>query len=257
MRPEERHERIVALVYSKERVSVAALASTLKASRETIRRDLTELDRRGRLRKLHGGATLPEPALLTPDREGPFQARLAQNAPAKRAVARRTARLFTPGETLFVDTGTSTLMLAEELAHACGLTVITNSAAIAALCARGRDNAVFLLGGAYRADGGESVGPLAVDQIGGFHADHAVLAVGAVTEAGLLDYDLDEAIVARAMIAQARSLTVVADASKFGRSGLFKIAPLTKVARLVCERAPPQALAAALRDAGVEVLIAD
>lgn len=257
MRPDERRERIVALTHERERVTVEVLADALRASRETIRRDLTELDRRGRLRKVHGGATLPDPALYEPGRESPFQMRLAENAAAKRAIARCAAQLFQPGETLFVDTGTTTQFFAEELARASGLTVVTNSAVIAALAARGSDNTIFQVGGAYRSDAAENVGPLAVEQIERFHADHAVLTIGAVGTVGFLDYDLEEAIVARAMIAQARSVTVLADASKFGPGGLFKVAPLDAVARLVTDKAPDGPLADAMRESGPEIVIAE
>lgn len=244
-------------MHERERVTVETLADALKASRETIRRDLAELDRKGRLRKHHGGAGLPDPVLYEPGRESPFQARLIENAAAKRAIGRRAVQLFRPGETLFVDTGTTTLLFAEELAHATGLTVITNSAAIAALAARGPDNTVFLIGGAYRTDGAEAVGPFAVEQLGRFHADHAVLTVGAIGEVGFLDYDLEEALVARAMVAQARAVTVLADAAKFGQGGLFKVAELDAVGRIVTERAPSGPLAETLRAAGCETLVAD
>ncbi len=254
MRPTLRRERIEQVVRERERLTVDALAGLLGTSRETIRRDLTDLADRGRVRKVHGGATVAEPRLPEADVEGSFQARLSENADAKRAIARRAVQLFQPGDTLFVDTGTTTLFFAEELALATGLTVITNSAAIAALAARGPSNATILIGGEYRADGTENLGPLAVEQIGRFHATHAVLAVGSIETVGILDYDMLEVDVARAMIAQARSLTVLADASKFGRGGLIKVASLDAVARVVTETEPPREIAWALKDAGIEVI---
>jgi DeoR family glycerol-3-phosphate regulon repressor len=256
MSPEQRRERIVALTLERERVAVEELAAALNSSRETIRRDLSELDRRGRLRKVHGGATIPDSVLLEPGSESPFQMRLGENIAAKRAIGRRAAQLFQPGETLFVDTGTTTILFAEELARATGLTVITNSAAIAAFAGRGSENSVILIGGAYRNEGSESVGPLAIEQIARFHADHAVLTVGAIGEVGLLDYDHEEALVARAMIAHARSVTVLADASKFGPSALFKVAPLGAVDRIVTEQSPAQPLQAAIAAANVDLILA-
>lgn len=244
------------MVRERERVTVDALAEALGTSKETIRRDLTDLADRGRLRKIHGGATLAEPRAYGPDFEGPFQARLLENADAKLAIARRAIQLFEPGETMFVDTGTTTLLFSEELAQASGFTIITNSAAIAASAARGTSNTTFLIGGEYRADGTESLGPLAVEQIARFHAAHAVLAVGSVEAVGILDFDLKEAEVARAMIAQARSVTVLADASKFGRGGLIKVAPLSAVERIITEVEPSGEIAIALKDAGVSVIVA-
>jgi len=253
MRPTIRRERIEQVVRERERVTVDALADLLGASRETIRRDLTDLAERGRVRKFHGGATLAEPRLQDAD-EGSFQGRLLENPDAKRAIARRAIQLFQPGDTLFVDTGTTTLWFAEELAWATGLTVITNSAAIAALSARGPSSSTFLIGGEYRADGTENLGPLAVEQIGKFHAIHSVLAVGSVETVGFLDFDVREADVARAMIAQARSVTVLADGSKFGRGGLIKIASLDAVSRIVTEADPPSDIARALDDARTELI---
>lgn len=254
MRPEARRERIEHVVRERERVTVDVLAELLGTSKETVRRDLTDLAERGRIRKIHGGATLIDPRPPETDVEGPFQGRLLQNAEAKRAIARRAIELFEPGDTMFVDTGTTTLLFAEQLASASGLTVITNSAAIAALAARSASNATFLIGGEYRADGTENLGPLAIEQIGHFHATHAVLAVGSIETVGILDFDVREADVARAMIAQARSITVLADASKFGRGGLIKVASLDAVSRVVTEGEPPQEIASALSDAGVSIV---
>lgn len=256
MRPSLRRERIEQVVREREHVTVDALAELLGTSRETIRRDLVELADRGRVRKVHGGATIAEIKTPEVDIEGSFQSRVLVNAEAKRAIARRASRLFQPGDTLFVDTGTTTLFFAEELAMASGLTVITNSAAIAALAARGSSNLTFLVGGEYRADGTENLGPLAVEQIGHFHAIHAVLSVGSVETVGILDFDVREADVARAMIAQSRSVTVLADTSKFGRGGLIKIAELDAVTRVVTEADPPADIASALKQAGTELVLA-
>jgi DeoR family glycerol-3-phosphate regulon repressor len=256
MRPAIRRERIEQVVRDRERVTVDALAELLGTSRETIRRDLTDLAERGRVRKIHGGATLAEPRFSEPNVEGSFQGRLMENADAKRAIARRAIQLFQPGDTLFVDTGTTTLWFAEELSAATALTIITNSTAIAALAARGPSNSTFLIGGEYRVDGTENLGPLAVEQIAHFHAIHAVLAVGSIEMVGILDFDVREADVARAMIAQAKSVTVLADASKFGRGGLIKIAALDAVTRIVTEANPPAEIADALKEARAEVILA-
>jgi len=244
------------MVRERERVSVDTLAEALGTSRETIRRDLTDLAEHGRVRKIHGGATLLEPRLYEPNVEGTFQARLLENADAKRAIARCAIRLFEPGDTMFVDTGTTTLLFAEELAQAGGFTIITNSGAIAALAGRGGSNTTFLIGGEYRADSTETLGQLAIEQISNFHAVHAVLTVGSVETIGILDFDLKEAEVARAMIAQSRSVTVLADRSKFDRGGLIKVAPLSAVARLITEAESSGEIARALQDAGVSVIVA-
>lgn len=251
MRPEDRRERIVDRVRAQERVSVDALAEELETSRETIRRDLSELAGRGLLRKVHGGAILPNP-----HGEGAFSARLSQHSWEKRLIARRAAQLFAPGDSLFIDTGTTTIAFAEAIARREGLTVITNSLAIAQIMERAeRGHTVYLIGGAFSGDASETLGPLAVEQIGTFHANHAVLTVGAISVAGLLDFNIEEAQIAKAMLRRARQVTVLADDSKFERQALFSIAALRQIDRIVSNRLPGAALGAALKDAAVDVIL--
>jgi DeoR/GlpR family transcriptional regulator of sugar metabolism len=242
----------------RNRVTVDQLANLLQASKETIRRDLTELAERGIIRKVHGGATTLGLSLPADCSESPFALRLQANLRAKRAIARKAASLFGADDTLFIDAGSTTLYFAEELARRPSLTVITNSIAIVGIIARaGAGHRSFLIGGEYREEVGETVGALTVEQIRRFHAAHAVLTVGAIESGGIMDYDLGEAEVARAMVAQARSVTVIADSSKFGRAGLFQVGPLEAIDRLVTERAPERTIGEALLAAGVDIIVPD
>jgi DeoR family glycerol-3-phosphate regulon repressor len=254
MDPQERHSRIVDILTQAGRATVDELARDLQASRETVRRDLNLLSRKGRLRKFHGGAEL-RPV----DVEGAFSERMSRNAGAKRAIARRAAALFRPGDALFIDTGTTTIFFAEELARVGKVSVITNSTAIASIMAAdGARSRVYLLGGEFHADASETLGPLATDQIAAFRADHVVLTVGAIDVAtGVMDYLLGEAQVARAMIARAKQVTVLADTSKLGRTALFEVCPLSRVHTLVVDSLPERGLVAALESAGTRLLASD
>ncbi|WP_395680876.1 DeoR/GlpR family DNA-binding transcription regulator [Inquilinus sp.] len=252
MKPKLRQDRIVDMLRQRERVSVEALADLLSASRETIRRDLNELADRGEIRKFHGGATLPEPA-----GEGDFSSRLSEAPAEKRAIARAAAALFGPGDSLLVDAGTTTLAFAEELSQRSGLTVVTNCLRIAQIIGQGRGgNRIFVIGGEYRPEVGESVGALAVAQIGNFNATHAVLTIGGIVAAGAYDFQIEEAEIARAMVAQAQHVTLIADGSKLNRTALFQVCRLEEVDRIVVDRVPDKALAGALAAAGVEVIVA-
>jgi DeoR family transcriptional regulator, glycerol-3-phosphate regulon repressor len=253
MRPSNRRDAIVDLVRERERVTVDFLARHLTASCETIRRDLTDLAARGLIRKFHGGAALPD---LSGRTEGSFQARMQDHLREKRMVGRRAAALFSSGDTLFIDTGTTTVIFAEELARLPSITVITNSLSIVQTISRGEANRAFLLGGEYSDDASENLGTLAVEQVSRFHATHAVLTVGAIEPGGVFDYNLNEAEIARAMIAQSRHVTVLADSSKFGRNALFQVCSLAAIDRLVVNSAPDATMAEALRTAEVETILA-
>jgi DeoR family glycerol-3-phosphate regulon repressor len=156
------------------------------------------------------------------------------------------------------------LAFAEELATVAGITVVTNGCHIATAMSRpGRQgpqhwrNSVFLLGGSYVDDGAETVGAIAHEQIRRFHAEHVVLTIGALNLVrGAMDYDMGETDVARAMIEQARKLTVLADRSKLGRTALFEVCPLAAIDRLITDVQPEGPLLDALLVAGVEILTA-
>lgn len=254
MRPPDRRERILELLRDCDsgRLTVEDLAQRLNISPETIRRDLTLLSSGSLVSKFHGGAALPQPS-----GEGPFRARMAESPRQKRAIARAAADLFRPGDTLLVDTGSTTVVFAEELARQTGLTVITNSVMIAQTMTRGPNgNRAFLIGGEYSDEAMVNLGALAVRQVTQFHAIHAVITVGAIEIEGAMDYTLEEAEIAFAMIAQARKLTVIADSSKLEKAGLFRVCRLDVIDRIVTDARPKGKLSEALAAAEVEVLVA-
>lgn len=250
MRPHERHEEIIRLVTRHGEMSVDRLADDLQVSKETIRRDLVGLDDQGRLQKFHGGAKLRSIAATELGGEGPFAARMAENLAAKRQIAKAAASLLSPGDSLFIDTGTTTLLFAEAIAGLSGLTVITNSTRIASIVAAGSDNKVFLIGGAFSLDASETVGSLAVEQIARIRARHAFLTVGAIDSTGLFDFDEAETQIARAIIERVESVTVLADASKFNKRGIFEVAGWDRVDRLVSNSPPPPNIAQAMEASG-------
>lgn len=251
MRPNERRERIVELVRERERVTVEELAQSVGTSQETIRRDLVELSDKGLLVKYHGGASV----LPHNDFENAFQTRMHEHADEKRAIAECAAKLFRTTDTVFMDTGTTTLFFANALSKLSRLTVITNSTQIAKVMGRA-EHKTFLIGGEYIAESQQNTGALALEQIRRFHAEHAVITIGALSTDGALDYLMEEAEIARAMVAQARTVTVVVDSSKFKRSGLFELFPLTRINRLVTDRLPDDELLHALNAANVEIHVA-
>lgn len=256
MRPKDRRQEIVALVNRLRLATVEDLAEKLDVSRETIRRDLSVLQSDGSLRKYHGGARALESNAVDEETESPFAHRMAHNIDAKHAIAQTASHLFQRGDSIFIDTGSTTLAVAEALAPLSSLLVITNSPRIAASIAANNTNKAFLIGGAYGAEVGESLGPLALEQIAKFRANHVILTVGAMDTHCIMNFDLQEAEIARAMIERADSVTVVADHSKFDRRAVFEVAPLSRIARVITDRAPSRTMTEALRSAGVELHVA-
>ena len=254
MTPEERRDAIVNQARLGAKLEVEVLAATLSASRETIRRDLAMLDRLGLVRRVHGGAVTA--GLAPPPDEGLFSERMRQAVAAKRAIARHVAAGLMPGDSMFIDTGSTTLFLAEEIARRSGLIIITNSADIAASCQRGDGHRIVLIGGEFRGPGRETLGAMALAQIGQLRAARAILTVAAVTERGVFDIDPQEAEVARAMAHQVDEVTILADSSKMGRAGVFEVCPMAGVTRLVTDGLPDR-LRLGVTAAGVKVDVVD
>ncbi len=254
MNPVNRRDEILRIVREQKRVHVEDLAHHLHISRETIRRDLTELARTGKIRKFHGGAELPGIK-----GEGRFQERMAENVPAKVGIASTAVRLITPGETLFIDTGSTTLYFAEKLAETSDLTIVTNSAEIARIASTAAGaTQVFLLGGEFNGDNRQTIGSMAIAQIRSFRAHHAILTIGALDDrTGIMDFNINEAQIARAMVEQAESVTVLADSSKFGRIASFKVCELDRITNLVCDKPPSAPLRHTLTEAGIMIFSAE
>lgn len=250
MKLKKRHGDIVDAVNRHGKVGVEQLARRFDVSAETIRRDLTFLNDAGRLQKVHGGARRAR--LFT---EASFEDRMGEDAGAKMLIARKLADMIEPGDTIFIDTGSTTLACAAALTDKAPLTVITNSVHIARTFDGARNgSSVFLLGGQFGTGNDQTLGTMAVEQIGGFQADHAILTVAAINaETGAMDASFDEAQVARAMRRNARDTVIVASAAKAGRTAAYRLCRLDEIDILVSDRAPDGAFATALANARVEV----
>ena len=251
MRPRDRQLRITDMVRSQGKVSVDELVETFHTSAETIRRDLTFLAANGKIQKVHGGA-IP----LRTFGEGPFAQRMQLNSQAKRLIAQQVRQLVSPGDSLFIDTGSTTLEVADELSAIDDLTVVTNSSEIAkVLTSANKTVQMYLLGGNYNGDNRQTCGTMAINQLECFHCNHALLTAGAIAAGGgVMDFSHDEAQIASAMIEHSDKVLLMVDASKFDQVAPFVVAPFDRIHTLVSDQAPGGALARALDGAQVEVI---
>jgi DeoR/GlpR family transcriptional regulator of sugar metabolism len=250
VKPRVRQQEIFDLIVLQGEVSVETLAIKFHSSQETIRRDLSVLADAGRIRKVHGGAR----QVLRCD-EGAFDERMGRNALAKRLIAEKITKLITPRQTIFMDTGSTTLICAEALARVKNLIVVTNSTRIAATFASGTGEAeVYLLGGRYINGNSQTVGSSTISDIQKFRADHAIITIGALDMTGAMDYSNDEAQVGRSMIEAASRLTIVADSSKYEHRAAFKVCDLEEINNLIVDKFPEPALYNALIENKVGIL---
>lgn len=252
MKHSKRHGEILRLLQEEGTITIARLADRLGVSLETVRRDVKPLTRHGAIIKMHGAIGLPSLA-----GEAPFERRMRENADAKRLIARYVVTTIRDGESVMLDTGTTTSYLARELLGHRRLTVVTNSSDIARTLATVNGNKVYMAGGELRSDSGAAFGVSAIEFVSRFSVTHAVISVGAVDAAnGIMDYDLEEAEFARMVLSRGARAIAVTDHSKFGRHGLVKVCDFAGLGELVTDRAPPAEIAARLEEAGVTLTVA-
>lgn len=252
MRYSKRHSAILRILQEEGTCSIADLAQRMDVSLETIRRDVKPLTDAGEVLKVHGAVTLPFQV-----GEAPFERRMRENADAKRAIGAQAARHIQDGDSVMLDTGTTTGYLARELRKRRNLTVVTNSSDIARTLATVNGNSVYMAGGALRGDNGAAFGHAALDFISRFQVRHAIISIGALSaEAAAMDHNLEEAEFGRAVLARGANRMVVSDCSKFGRQGLVKVCDFSDMDMLVTDAAPTGPLAEALAAAGVRTEVA-
>lgn len=252
LRLNPRQEELVERLRRDRMLSVSALAEALQVSTETIRRDVRGLAAKGVVVKQHGNVLWPE----NRDDE-PLQRRMAANMGAKKRIAQAIAKEIKDGESLLIDSGSTTMYVAEALRGHRNLTVVTISAPIAQMLASGEGNRVFLAGGEVRPDDCAAYGPACLAYLGQFSAETAILSAAAISrDFGVMDHHMCEVEVCRVLVARAERVIVAADHSKFTAKGLIGACPLADLDLIVTDAAPPRELNAALEGADVEVQVA-
>lgn len=248
----ERHQQILDTARSHGRVEVTGLARDLSVTPETVRRDLTALERRGVLRRVHGGAIPVERFGIEPgvaDRE-------VHAIGEKERIAHAALDELPDGGSIILDAGTTTVRLAELLPSDRELTVVTHSIPVAAILVSRPNVTLHLLGGIVRGRTFAAVGDWTRTQISEVYADVAFMGSNAVSvERGLTTPDIVEAGVKRALIDAARRTVVLADHTKFGREDFARVAPLTEVDTIITDSGVDPELADDVENAGPRMVI--
>jgi DeoR family transcriptional regulator of aga operon len=253
MMAEERRTQILQIVRTAGRVRVNDLASRFSTSAVTIRNDLDELHQRGMVLRSHGGAVLPDTIL----RESPVRERLNANSDEKRRIGAMAATLINDGETIILDSGTTTLEIARQIKRKRGLHVITNGVNIAAELLDARDVQTFMIGGTVRGESASISGRFSEEMFDQFSADKLFLGgAGCDLGFGVSGANLEETMVNRAMMRIAREIILVADASKFSKRSMSRIAPFAEIDTVISDARLGEEIQEKLRLLGCNLLLA-
>ena len=248
----ERHEQILETARAHGRVDVAGLARDLAVTPETVRRDLTALERLGMVRRVHGGAIPVDRLGMEPD----VADRESQARNEKERIARAALDELPDGGSIIIDAGTTTVRLAQLLPTDRELTVVTHSVPVANILIFRPNITLHVLGGVVRGRTLAAVGEWTRAQIADVFADVAFMGTNGISvERGLSTPDTAEATIKRALIDASRRTVVLADHTKFGREDFARVAPLSVVDTIITDVGLDVELAGDVESAGPRMVI--
>lgn len=247
-----RQMEILDIARASGRVVVEELAERFDVTLQTIRRDLGELADQGMLDRVHGGAIL---------RSGVsnigYEQRRQMNAEAKAAVGRACAAEIPDNCSVILNLGTTTEAVARELMGHRNLTVITNNMNVANILVGNESCEIMVAGGALRRSDGGLVGDLTTEFMAQFKPDYAIIGTSALDIDGdLLDFDMAEVRVSRAIAGLARKTFLVTDLSKLTRSAPVRIISVGEIDSIFVDQPLPETLAQKCEEWQTRVVVA-
>lgn len=250
MLKEERQNLILTILQQQGSVVAVDLSKQLQVSEDTIRRDLHELANRGQMTRVHGGALPHSPAGIS------YQERLQQSPAIKAAIARAALPIIQNGQTVFLDSGTTTLQLAALLPPHIRATIVTNSPEIAIELSKNPLIEIILIGGKLNKEMQVVTGTQAADAIRAIHADICFLGICSLDPtAGITVVDYDESVIKRAMIERSARVVALAGSEKLGTISPFQVASISSIDDLITEKDVSSEQVEAYQQYGVQVLL--
>lgn len=246
---EERHQLILDILSNEGKVIATELSVRLNVSEDTIRRDLRELDTQGLLHRVHGGALLQGPPVVS------FDDRHEQSPEAKLFIAKTALQLVRNGQVIIIDGGTTTLKFAEQLPSHLSATVITNSPPVAAALASHPHIEVLMLGGRLLKRSIVNIGGETLASLDNIRADLCILGAYSIdATTGLSAPDQEEGFVKQKMISVSTETAVLVAGHKLGTASSFIFAKTSQITYLVTEPGVNKEILQRYQNLGVTVL---
>jgi len=257
MHERERWRAILMALQNHQVVTVRALEQRLQSSPATIRRDLSQLESLGKLRRVHGGAESVDPGgpRHLVGHEGFEQARAVQTR-QKRAIARYAAAMNVDGEPIIIDGGSTTFMMVEFIQDR-SLQVLTNSFPIADALFRSGRTRVLVPGGEIYREQNVILSPFDDGVLQSFRAARMFSGAQAIRQQGLMQSDPLLVQAEQKLMEQAEQLVVLVDSSKFRQIASLILCPLKRIDVLITDTGAPRDTLDMLKTAGVEVVLVE
>ncbi len=230
MLTDQRREEIIRIIYTEGKAYISELADLFKVSGETIRRDLNEIVKREKIKKVHGGAV----CIKRPIREDHYDIRKLKNHEQKLAIGKYAAQLIRDNDIIAMDTGTDTESLAAQINGVHGVIIITNSLNIAQILSNKRKNGDFdgqiiMLGGDIDSDTDCAYSPLTNEMLSRFVVDKAFIGATAINAQGITSWDIRHGVFTEGLCKVAQKCYFLADSDKFGKHSFYHICPISEI----------------------------
>ena len=247
-----RRAKILEKLEEEGHVTTHSLSNTFVVSEVTIRNDLLLFEKKGLLHRTRGGALRDQRVNIDHDLSEKSRKHLIQ----KQRIAKKARELINDGDTIILDSGTTTQEIAKRFADVSDLTVITNGLNVAAEIARNKNIRLIMPGGILRENSLSQVGSLAENSIRQFNCDKLFLGVDGIdTSYGISTPNFEEAHLNSIMIEIAQELIVVTDSSKFLKKCFAFIAPVSQISTLITDKNIPESEYSQLKKLGVRMII--
>jgi DeoR family fructose operon transcriptional repressor len=241
-----RQQQLLERIMLEGEVKIADLKQLFQVTEMTIRRDLEKLEEHGSVKRTFGGAIFMGRDILLQERSG-------VQTEEKMRIGRAAAALISPGESIFIDGGTTTMQIVRFLPVGMNITVVTNAMNVAAELT-GKHIPTLVTGGMLHEATSSLVGPVAVQTLSGMAFDRIFLgATGVNVSHGFSNSNIYEAEIKRIAIRQSAETNIVIDHTKFGARVLISFAALSSVQRIITDRMPAEDLHRACQEAGVQI----
>lgn len=245
---EERRLKIADMIKNIKSITVSELARTFNVSESTIRRDLQFLEDKGYIQRTHGGAILQHSHY-----EPTYSEKQSKEAASKQEIGKLAAELVKDGDTVLLDSGTTTLSVAKNLKGK-RITVVTNSPVIAMELFAEEEIEVIMVGGIFRKETVALVGPIAEKNLKEFNVDKAFIGANGIDLKGVTTPNIIEAATKKVMLKISLQPYIVADHSKFGISTFVKFADLSDIAAIITDRNVDPKWVSSIEEAGTEII---
>lgn len=250
---EERKQKIIDVVNENTKITVDFLCEKFSVSPATIRNDLRELEENGLLKRTHGGAISNKKVTY----ESNFIQKEIENKEAKESIAKLAVQYIQKGDSVIIDTGTTTYEMVKQMVNCENLTVVTNDLQIAALLERNTNATIIMLGGVVRRDYHYVAGSPAMNTIKNLNVDKAFIAVNGISmKRGLTTPNIDTAGYKTELINAANEVIVLADNSKLNQNKFVKFADVSDVDLIITDENADDVFIEEAKKAGIDVQIA-